>query len=210
MHKWAFAHRAAALFYCKRERQWNTHSMPISHFYHSPEHPSAEPARDPKEWQSYWVGEFEWIGTQDWSPILSIPAALDFRENVCGGEERIRCWCNNLAKNAGVEMARIFGERSIVMQNEEETLIASMVNISLPLKVSDNASVRAKQREYMIEQMLQHTFFIAIFFYDGRLWLRASAQVYTELHMFISAAEMIKEWCKIAADFQVELDESDS
>ena len=40
--------------------------------------------------------QFEWTGTQDFAPTLSIAAALDFRKSI-GGEERIMEYCHTLA-----------------------------------------------------------------------------------------------------------------
>ncbi|KAH8929276.1 PLP-dependent transferase, partial [Atractiella rhizophila] len=198
MHKWAYAHRGVAMFYCKRSHQWNTHSMPISQGYSSPEHPTRIPPLD----KSQWISEYLWMGTQDWSPLLSIPAALEFREKICGGEERIMKWCNKLAKEGGEAMARILGEGSVVMQNEEKTLVASMVNVSLPLVVSDDPKLRAKQFDFLKEQMFNHNFYIPAFVHGDRWWLRISAQVYNELTEFISAAQLIRTWCKIASDLK--------
>lgn len=62
----------------------------------------------------------------DWSPVLSVDAALDFRV-ACGGEERITAYCHDLAVRGGELVANILG--TSVMKNApgEGELIANMV-----------------------------------------------------------------------------------
>ena len=40
--------------------------------------------------------QFDYTGTQDWTPFFSVSAALEFRESL-GGEDRIMRYCHTLA-----------------------------------------------------------------------------------------------------------------
>lgn len=40
--------------------------------------------------------QYGWTGTQDWTPYMTIPAALKFRKSI-GGEDRIMAYCHSLA-----------------------------------------------------------------------------------------------------------------
>ena len=40
--------------------------------------------------------QYEWTGTIDWTPFLSVTAALEFRRSI-GGEQRIMKYCHSLA-----------------------------------------------------------------------------------------------------------------
>jgi hypothetical protein len=40
--------------------------------------------------------QYEWTGTQDWMPFMSISAAIAFRKEI-GGEDRIMDYCHTLA-----------------------------------------------------------------------------------------------------------------
>lgn len=74
------------------------------------------------------MNEHSWSGTVDWSPYLSVAAALDFRRDVLGGEERIYQYCFDLAVQGGDLVAAEL--RTKVMRNatpEEGELIATMV-----------------------------------------------------------------------------------
>jgi len=74
----------------------------------------------------------QWTGTPDWSPILSTLAALDFRKDVLGGEEKIQRWCHNLAIEGGERVAKILGTRTMRNEKEEDgELVPNMVNRSI-------------------------------------------------------------------------------
>lgn len=74
-----------------------------------------------------WTEEFSWSGTIDYSPILAIDAALDFRL-YCGGEERIRKYCHELAIQGGAVVAEILGTEVMRNTEGEGELIANMVS----------------------------------------------------------------------------------
>lgn len=78
---------------------------------------------------------FAFVATVDTTPYLCIPEALRFRQVVCGGEESIRQYCQDIAQIGGPRVAQILGTE--VMQNSTRTLTnCSFVNVRLPLKFS--------------------------------------------------------------------------
>jgi selenocysteine lyase/cysteine desulfurase len=134
-HKWLHAHRGVAVLYVDKKyvskiftnsnfsyRCWYrdlcrfqhlVHSSPIGHYYGV---------------KGGFVNEHSWSGTVDWSPYLSVAAALDFRRDILGGEERIYQYCFDLAVQGGDLVAAELGTK--VMRNatpEEGELIATMV-----------------------------------------------------------------------------------
>lgn len=75
------------------------------------------------------------MATIDPTPYLCIPEALRFRQLVCGGEESIRQYCQDIAQIGGHRVAQILGTE--VMQNSTYTLTnCSFVNVRLPLVFS--------------------------------------------------------------------------
>ncbi|RJE19214.1 Aminotransferase family protein LolT, partial [Aspergillus sclerotialis] len=52
---------------------------------------------------------FEFVATADDSPYLTVPAAFEFRANVCGGEERIFAYLDELANAGGDIVASKLG-----------------------------------------------------------------------------------------------------
>ncbi|MBM3522104.1 MAG: aminotransferase class V-fold PLP-dependent enzyme, partial [Alphaproteobacteria bacterium] len=70
-HKWLFAPKGAAFLWVRADRQTGLHPPVISHGY-----------------GGGFAAEFDWVGTRDVSPWLSVPAAIDFYEAV--GPARVR------------------------------------------------------------------------------------------------------------------------
>lgn len=86
---------------------------------------------------------FEYVGTLDSLPYLCVPAALEFRDKVCGGEEMIGTYCADLASRGAEKVAEMLGTE--VLNNEEKTLTTgiSMVNVCLPLDPAKLARLHA-------------------------------------------------------------------
>lgn len=88
---------------------------------------------------------FDYVGTNDDTPYLCTPAVLHFREVVCGGEQRIIDYIENLAWDAGNLVAKILGtevlcEPGIAAQTERgasQLRRCAMVNVRLPIGVDD-------------------------------------------------------------------------
>lgn len=80
---------------------------------------------------STFLAEFAWPGTQDFSALSSVPAAMAFRRRI-GGESAIRTWCHELARQGGRKVAEIWGTE--VMESGDGDLTGTMVNVRLPLE----------------------------------------------------------------------------
>lgn len=64
-------------------------SLPTSHWFEPVPRPGVKPTPNPlpPSTKSNFVQQFEFTGTVDNAALLCIPAALKFREEVCGGED---------------------------------------------------------------------------------------------------------------------------
>lgn len=82
---------------------------------------------------------FAFVATVDTTPYLCVPEALRFRQVVCGGEESIRRYCQDIVNIGGRRIAQILGTE--VMQNSTRTLTnCSFVNVRLPLTFSTSSA----------------------------------------------------------------------
>ncbi|KAL8279230.1 hypothetical protein RQP46_008267 [Phenoliferia psychrophenolica] len=194
-HKWLLGHAGCAVMYVAKKNQHIIHSIPIGHYYTIRE-PS--PTGNPD-----WTSEFEWNGTIDWSPLLSINAALDFRA-FCGGEKRITDYCHTLAIEGGELVAGILGTETMRNKEGEGELVANMINVRLPIE-PPSASVPAAearrtmdvQKNYLQQTQIDHYQTMAPgFIHAGKLWVRLSAQIYNDIEDFRKIGDVLKEVCE--------------
>jgi hypothetical protein len=78
---------------------------------------------------------FEFVATIDYTPYFCIPAALEFRTKVCGGEEQIQKYCFEIARKGGDIVGGILGTSVMGGQDGESRMReCAFVNVELPLK----------------------------------------------------------------------------
>ncbi|KAK3290422.1 pyridoxal phosphate-dependent transferase [Chaetomium fimeti] len=214
-HKWLHVPRGCAVFYVPLRNQAMIRStLPTSHGFvpragtkrHNPMPPSAK---------SVFVNAFEFVGTLDTAPYLCVKDSIRWREEVLGGEARIREALTAMAREGGKRAAEILGTK--VMDNASQSLTrCSMVNVALPLAVQPEngkalegelaslpsfpeSDMSAVTDWFLRRLMDEHNTFIALFVYGGQCWARLSAQVYLELDDFEWAGKTLKEVCERVA-----------
>ncbi|KAL7420902.1 hypothetical protein Q5752_004856 [Cryptotrichosporon argae] len=170
------SHRGGAVLYVpKRNQALVRTSFPTSAFYESAAYPIQGRA-----WT--WTGQYEWSGTVDWAPFLTIPDALAFRRSI-GGEHRIMRYCHDLAVRGGRRVAKRWGTR--IMENAEGSLTAAMVTVELPaVPAPGDLADQLLQIKYIEDSMLARDCFAPGLFHDGKWWVRFSAQVWNDLSDF--------------------------
>jgi isopenicillin-N epimerase len=95
LHKWCCAPKGAAFLYVRRDRQEGIHPTVTSHG-------AGSPRRD----RSRFLLEFDWLGTDDYTAALSVPAALRFLGGLLpGGWDALRQHNRELARAARRELA---------------------------------------------------------------------------------------------------------
>ena len=113
-----------------------------------------------------WRDEFNWTGTRDPTPLLCIPAALDFLSTI--GIEAFRRRTHCLAQLARRRITALTGLPALVP--DDRTWYGSM--IALPLPPGAAASLQdALWEQFRIEA--------PIFDWQGRRLVRVSCQMYT-------------------------------
>jgi isopenicillin-N epimerase len=155
-HKWLGAPRGSAFLWTTPERQAYLRPTTISHFI-----------------ADGYVPAFDWPGTKDFTPYLSIPAALEYR--ALYGEQRIRSYCNSLAYDAGQHVAKELGTRTGIPRN----MAAAMMTIALPDGYGPPKQDNANALRDLIRRT--HNLEIDIQAFERKLWLRLSAYIYNDM-----------------------------
>ena len=155
LHKWAFAARGTAVIWCAPERQAVLHPVSISHHL-----------------GQGFAAEFDFSGTRDSSAWLAVPDALDYLAAL--DPEAVHAHNNMLAREAGEMLADAWS--SEIAAAPEFT--AAMASVRLPgVTAADRAAGRR------IARHLREAYSISagVMMIDGGVWLRVSAQIYSEL-----------------------------
>lgn len=109
-HKWMYTPRGCALLHVPQRNQHLIRtSYPTSHGF-KPRDPSNIKNPLPPSAKSDFVELFQWVATSDSSPYYCVPAALNFRQNLCpGGEEAIYNYIKRVAQRGADLLAMELG-----------------------------------------------------------------------------------------------------
>lgn len=164
MHKWVCAPKASAVLYAAP--QWRDGLRPLvaSHGLSL----GFQPA-------------FDWTGTSDPSPVLAIPAALDFFDRA--GWQAVRQHNNDLARRGAELVAERIGTRCEVA----EEMAASMRLVPLPEPLTE-AGARALETRLMEHYRVV----VPATNHGGWRWLRVSAQLYNTLDDYERLADALR------------------
>ena len=197
LHKWSYVPRGCALLYVRQPLQSLVHSIPIGEKYISSKLPSPSVTSSVQtSLQGAWVTEHEWPGAIDWSGYLSVDTAFEFIEQ-CGGGEKIREYCHELAVKGGDRAAEILETEVLKSPGSEYT--ANMVNVKLPLDVPKHIDQITEQKKALLDGLFEKDCFLNPYVMSRRgkkeWWCRFSAQIYLEMHDFETGAQLLKEIC---------------
>lgn len=154
-HKWLFCPTSVGFFYFRDVEKGHAalHHPIISHNYG----------------QGLWA-ESAWIGTRDYSSLLTVPKAIDFVKSL--GVEKVMAYNHDLVWKAAVKMTMGWGTRIGAPESMVSTLSLIELPQALTTKFDDMLKLRAHIRDhYNIECF-------PFLHKNGRFWIRLSAQIY--------------------------------
>eukprot|EP01135_Chromosphaera_perkinsii_P002290 Nk52_evm76s221 gene=Nk52_evmTU76s221 len=133
------------------------------------------------------AAECRWIGTRDYSSMMTVPSAVEFIEYV-GGLGKIRQYQHSLC----VEVAKYISNEFNTKIGCSEDMIGALVMVGLPSGLSKRYSDPLELRH-----LLRSKYNIECYTWrcktDGSYWLRVSAQIYNSLHQYKYLCECIKD-----------------
>jgi selenocysteine lyase/cysteine desulfurase len=164
---------------------------------------------------------FEFVATSDDSAYLCVPAALKFREEVCGGEDAIISYCEHLANEAADAVSTALGTDVLQEPDLKPGEISNMrrctmTTVRLPLAIAiASGEEKVEQPEplatfsaedaVLVEGWMKRTLmdqyktFVPAFANGPWLWVRLSAQVYLEKSDFEWLGGVLRDLCERAA-----------
>ena len=163
-HKWLFGPKGSALFYAASEVAAMTVPLSVSH-WHELGFPRA----------------FDYVGTRDVTPFLSVPAALDFIERF--GAAEVRGYLQQLSRE-GDTIVRDLGVEAVAA----DAMFAAMRAYILPQRRPAEADDALQVMNTMWDA---HRIQVASSTYQNKLLLRLSAQIYVERADYARAVEVL-------------------
>jgi isopenicillin-N epimerase len=177
-HKWMCAPKGAAFLFVRRDRQAGVHPLVISHGY-EPGAPSAR-FRD----------EFDWTGTGDPTPFLSLPECIRFLGSVLpGGWPELEARNHTLALHArGVLCAALEAAPPC-----PDAMVGSMASVPLPAP-APGAPAEALDHEGLAAWLRERG--SEAWFYPwpcaGGKLVRVSAQLYNHAAQYALLADLLR------------------
>ncbi|CAO3565573.1 unnamed protein product [Mortierella alpina] len=169
-HKWLYSVRGSAVLYVPKQFQ-----------------PQIHPTAIQGDYKTGFELEFSWNGTMDYSTMLSIEGALEFRKQY--GEKAITNYMHSLATEGGRVMAEILGTNVLTPHDHQ---VGSMFDVRLPIKDLNHPKIATP--DYLIKHLLnKYNLFTPSYKHGGYFWTRVSAQIYLEIEDFVNLANAWKE-----------------
>ncbi|KAF9884292.1 hypothetical protein FE257_001922 [Aspergillus nanangensis] len=151
---------------------------------------------------------FEFVSASDDIASYCIPAALEFRRNICGGEKHIYQYLDQLARE-GLGLVAASLNTEVLRGDLDSAHLNGMGAVRLPIAIAyqpgcdhreapwanlDNSEVHSAI-EFIWSFLGTHGMWMPIWGYRDWLWVRLSAQVYLEKADFERLGEILKEAC---------------
>jgi len=179
-HKWLCAPKGAAFLHVRKDRRSAIHPATISHGF------------DPKSGGSRFRAEFDWTGTADPTPFLSVPAAIRYLGGLLPGG-----WPELMERNRALALAarRTLCEALGVPSPCPEAMIGAMASIPLPEPARDSVAASLDHEGLMswFRQRGVETWLARWPASPGGMLVRVSAQLYNTGDQFARLAALLGE-----------------
>jgi isopenicillin-N epimerase len=180
LHKWGCTPKGSALLWVREDHQAAVHPLVTSHGI-------ASTRTD----RSRFHLEFDWVGTEDPTAILAVPAALDFLGGLLpGGWDELRAHNHALACEARRVLLAELGGEAIC----PEDMLGSMATLALPdAREAPNPS--AAHLSPLYEPLVARGFqVLALNFPQApQQIVRVTCQIYNELEQYRRLAVALRE-----------------
>jgi isopenicillin-N epimerase len=170
LHKWCCAPKGSGFLWVRRDRQKDVHPLIISHHL-----------------GEGFKAEFGWQGTRDVSAWLTIPAALQFMNEL--GWEPVRSHNHALATWANTMLSSRL--KLANLSPLDGRLLGSMASLPLPppLHTMSEAQIMQVQRKVYDEFRVE----MPLMLWQENFYFRVSCQVYTTAQDLVRAGEVVEE-----------------
>ncbi|KAG7344919.1 isopenicillin-N epimerase [Nitzschia inconspicua] len=188
-HKWMYSPKGSAVLWVHASRISRTFPEPT---VISSENSMQQNSFDTDEVDDPLYHRFIYTSTKDYTALLSLAAAMDFRNDVLGGDVGIHTYIRNLALQAKSHLMQVWNTPIPMAPNDMEEY---MINVILPISKDDEnkTEVGLALQQWLYDQ---HDMYVVIAQEpsSGYIYTRLSAQVYLEMSDFIQLGNVVLEF----------------
>eukprot|EP01084_Bolivina_argentea_P043673 80439_1 len=162
-HKWLFSPRGSSILYINKTLQDLIYPTCMSN-----------EGIGNSQFQKY----FNYQGTNDHTAWLSMAAAIQFREEICNGDQRVIDYIHNLCVNASDLLANKIWNSSDLLKDSK--YYGAMINVEIPTQ----NMTKCKMLENMLwenEDNNSYYTWLPIYGWDNKCYSRISCQIYNQL-----------------------------
>lgn len=181
-HKWLCAPKVSGFLYVRSELQPEVRPTVISHG-----------ANRPRPGRSKFLSEFDWVGTYDPTPLMCVPASIDFLASLLPGGLPGLMRAN---RQLALESKQILCDALRIASPSPDEMIGSLVAVPLPQGAFESVEqVDALQLKLFERDRIE----VPIFGWveQGKYQLRVSLQAYNERSQIERLAEALRRELKL-------------
>ncbi|CAK7899529.1 hypothetical protein CAAN3_04S06480 [[Candida] anglica] len=194
LHKWFYVPKSCSVLYVNPEYHRVIQPLTISHQYSDEDVSLSTNELE----QMRFFDAFQFTASRNKASIACITSAKKFRNETCGGEETIAKYCYELAWEAANHVTTKVWKGSSIL-NTKETATA-LINVEVPVQdlipEVDINEIAPWLPQVEHEICIDYNTFVPCFFYEGKVYIRFSCQIYNELDDYIYAANAVSETFK--------------
>lgn len=143
--------------------------------------------------EKHWKDDFNWIGTRDPAPVLSVPTAINFMERI--GLEKFREHGHSLAKLALDRAVDELGGTALLPDSPD--WYGPMITISIPTPPGWEPALHGKIDTLQRALRDEHRIEVPVFSWNGHRCLRVSAHLYNsadDIDRLFESLQTAKDW----------------
>jgi selenocysteine lyase/cysteine desulfurase len=185
-HKWMYSPKGSAILW--------VHPSRISPSFPEPTVISSENSSGGIENLDPLYHRFIYTSTKDYTAMLSIHAATEFRQAVLGGDDTIHQYVHNLALTAKRHLMDVWQVYTYLTPDSMEEY---MINVILPIDMDNEhkTEIGMALQQWLYDKKNMYVV-IALDHTSGYMYTRLSAQVYLEISDFERLGAAVLEFLK--------------
>ena len=168
-HKWLYAPKGCAFLWTHPSRLKTMHPTIISHGFN----------------QGY-RAEFDWVGTKDYSPFLSIGPSLEFYR--AAGDEKLRTYFHEKA----IEIRAMLCAAWKTKKASPDEMIGSLAGVKVPKHLYHGKANHMLYAEALHDVLLyEYGIEVPVIAFNNETWIRISVQIFNQDKQYALLAETV-------------------